>query len=259
MGGDFGRLYRAAIKAGVLSIMSAHIALSGLRALARSGCPSRGFPSCLDQPAAQYRAAAERLGFNGLIVSDATGMAGFGAWSARDEAMPQIIAGGCDVILFSHDPDADAVARGGVARGDLEQERVDDAVMRVLAFKAALGLHRAAPVQPEAGARQRTRTGAAAGITARSPTLVKDTQQLLPLDLDQTSPRARRHAGDRRAVPAATASLRLAGNARGRRLAVTMHAARAWRSFPPITTSSSTSSARRLCSRAATSSSTGSD
>ena len=41
--------------------------------------------------------------FNGLIVSDATGMAGLGAWGPRRQTLPEVIANGCDVILFAND------------------------------------------------------------------------------------------------------------------------------------------------------------
>ena len=124
----------------------------------------------------------ERLGFNGVIVSDATSMAGLGAWAGRKVAIPQLIAGGCDVILFSRDPVADVEAlRSAIKNGELDQSRVDDAVMRVLGLKAALKLHLPqAAAAPAFGAKESKEIARA--VTARAPTLVKDTQNLLPLD-----------------------------------------------------------------------------
>ena len=59
------------------------------------------------------------------------------------KAIPEILSAGCDVILFSHDPEADVAAiKAALKDGSLDQERVDEATLRVLAFKAALGLHR---------------------------------------------------------------------------------------------------------------------
>ena len=80
----FGRLYRAAIEAGVMSVMSAHIAFP---AFVRSLEPEAGLEAF--RPASVSRLLnvellRRRLGFNGLIVSDATPMAGFGAWASRD-------------------------------------------------------------------------------------------------------------------------------------------------------------------------------
>ena len=78
---SFGRLYRGAIAAGALSVMSAHIALP---AFVRALDPDAGLEAF--RPASISRLLNEellrkRLGFNGLIVSDATPMAGLGAWA----------------------------------------------------------------------------------------------------------------------------------------------------------------------------------
>ena len=183
----FGRLYRAAIDAGVLSVMSAHIAFP---AFVRSIDPDAGIEA--------YRPASiskilnqtllrERLGFNGLIVSDATPMGGLGAYSSRDEHLAELIANGCDVILFSDDPDADfARIRKALAEGTLPQARFEDALRRILGLKARLGLHKPHRIPDLDHARANLATPqslkAAAEATARVPTLVKDTQKLLPLD-----------------------------------------------------------------------------
>jgi len=177
----FGRLYRGAIEAGALSVMSAHIALP---AFVRSLDPEAGLEAF--RPASISRLLNEellrnRLGFNGLIVSDATSMAGLGAFSKRSEHLPQIIGAGCDVILFSDHPERDlAYLWAALDDGRLSWERVDDAIIRQLGLKAAMGLHR--PAAP-AGALASPETRAfAEGVARRAPTLVKDTQNLLPLD-----------------------------------------------------------------------------
>ena len=55
------------------------------------------------------------------------------------DALAHRIIAGCDVILFSDDPNADLMYLvKAVADGRLTQERVDEAVTRVLALKAAL-------------------------------------------------------------------------------------------------------------------------
>lgn len=180
----FGKLYRAAIRAGVMSVMSAHIALPAFVRSLDPGARIDAFRPASLSGALNVELLRNRLGFNGLIVSDATGMAGFGAWSARDDAIPQVLRAGCDVILFSHDPEADVAAiKAALKRGDLDQQRLDEATLRVLAFKAAIGLHR--PAQPRDRSLVRgsiANRQAADRITARVPTLVKDTQKLLPLD-----------------------------------------------------------------------------
>jgi beta-N-acetylhexosaminidase len=181
----FGRLYRAAIAEGVMSVMSAHIALpSWVRALNPDAGLEAFKPACLSHEL-NVGLLRDKLGFNGLIVSDATPMGGLTSWGNRQTVVPQLIAAGCDVILFSDDPLTDVAAiEGAVARGDLAQARIDDAVMRVLALKAALGLHSA---DTDTAASRLARIGApgnraaARAVTQRAPTLVKDTQHLLPL------------------------------------------------------------------------------
>ena len=178
----FGRLYRAAIDAGVMSVMSAHIALP---AYTRGKTADAGLEAF--RPASISRALTHdllrgELGFNGLIVSDATGMAGLKAWSRRADYLPEVIAAGNDVILFADDPDEDyGYIAAALADGRLGWDRVDDAITRQLALKAALGLHMGAgkPVPAPDAISDRA---ASRAVTQRAPTLVKDTQKLLPLD-----------------------------------------------------------------------------
>lgn len=178
----FGRLYRAAIEAGVMSVMSAHIALP---AYVRGTTADAGIEAF--RPASISRALTHdllrgELGFNGLIVSDATGMAGLKSWSRRADYLPEVIAAGNDVILFADDPDEDyGYIAAALADGRLGWDRVDDAITRQLALKAALGLHKGAgkPVPAPDAISDRA---ASRAVTQRAPTLVKDTQKLLPLD-----------------------------------------------------------------------------
>ncbi len=75
-----GALYRAAIKAGVLAVMSAHIAFP---AFVRAPDPDAGLEAF--RPASLSAVLNNdllrgRLGFNGVIVSDASEMAGLTGW-----------------------------------------------------------------------------------------------------------------------------------------------------------------------------------
>lgn len=184
---SFGRLYRGAIETGVLAVMSGHIALP---AFVRAHDAEAGVEAF--RPASVSRLLNEtllrrQLGFNGLIVSDATGMAGLGAWSKRSEHIPEIIASGCDVILFSNHPEDDVEhLRRALADGRLSEARVEAALLRQLALKAAVGLHRA-PAEPLPELASPSSRTTAEKVAGRIPTLVKDTQNLLPLD-----PRRRR-------------------------------------------------------------------
>lgn len=180
----FGRLYRAAIANGVMSVMSAHIALPSY-ILAQN--PDAGVEAY--RPAAVSKALnldllRGELGFNGLIVSDATPMAGFGSWAPRSEMLPEVIENGCDIILFSRDAEADvALITAAVADGRISAERLDQALTRVLGLKAWAGLHKGAEKVNRAALARPENKAQALAITQRAPTLVKDVKGLLPLSV----------------------------------------------------------------------------
>ena len=183
----FGRLYRAAIEAGVLSVMSAHIAFP---AFVRAIDPDAGIDAY--RPASisstlNDKLLRERLGFNGLVVSDATPMGGLSAFSSRETHLAELIANGCDVILFADEPEVDYERiRKALASGALPQARFEDALRRILGLKARLGLHKSQSLPDYERARANLATEqslkAARDAAAKVPTLVKDTQHLLPLD-----------------------------------------------------------------------------
>ena len=179
---SFGRLYRAAIAAGVMSVMSAHIALPAY-ILAQD--PEAGVAAY--RPASVSKALnldllRGELGFNGLIVSDATPMAGFGAWAPRSEMLAEVIENGCDIILFSRDAEADvALISAAVADGRISAERLDQALTRVLGLKAWAGLHQGVAKVNRAALATPANQATALQVTQRAPTLVKDVKGLLPL------------------------------------------------------------------------------
>jgi beta-N-acetylhexosaminidase len=179
----FGKLYRTAIETGVLSVMSAHIALPEF---VRSQLPDAGVEAF--RPASISKLLnidllRGRLGFNGLIVSDASEMAGLTSWCRARAAKWQLIAGGCDMILFSRAPEEDlAAVQAAVEDGRISAQRFEDAVLRVLALKAALGLHDTASARPAGAISRASDRAIADAALRRAPTLVKDVQGLLPIN-----------------------------------------------------------------------------
>ncbi|WP_261294723.1 glycoside hydrolase family 3 protein [Sphingomonas hylomeconis] len=186
---SFGRIFRQLIADGVMTIMSAHIALPAYAAEAGVTGRERYAPASVSLLLNQ-RLLREELGFRGLIVSDATVMGGLTSWLDRREAVPAVIANGCDVFLFSRDAAADmALMLDGLREGRLSEARLEEAVRRMLSFKAALGLDRRTPADRlgsleavRAGLQTERSIGVARTAAGRSATLVKDTQNLLPLD-----------------------------------------------------------------------------
>jgi beta-N-acetylhexosaminidase len=120
-------------------------------------------------------------------------MAGLSSWASRAECIPEVIANGCDVLLFPSPFEADF---GHVLRalsdGRLTEARVEEAVTRVLGLKAALGLHRKTldellpPLeQARAVVRQPAHLEVEQRVASASVTLVKDVCGLLPLSVER--------------------------------------------------------------------------
>ncbi|MBY3209701.1 glycoside hydrolase family 3 protein [Rhizobium laguerreae] len=188
----FGRLYGTLITEGVLAIMSGHISLP---AYIRSKMPDPGLEAF--RPASVSRLLnvdllRDELGFNGIIVSDATPMGGLSAWGHHLDTLPDIIANGCDMILFSDAPEEDmAAVKAAVEDGRITPERFEEAVLRVLALKAHLKLFQPSDVLPDAAdVRQLLahpdNVAASREYIGRSPTLVKDVNSIFPLDPAKT-------------------------------------------------------------------------
>jgi beta-N-acetylhexosaminidase len=184
---SFGLVFKAAIAAGVKCIMPGHIALPAYS----KGKSGRLMPATLRADLIEGL-LREGFGFNGLVVSDALGMAGFEDAGPHAEIVPMCVAAGCDLLLFPSDIAADkAHLRRALDDGRLSMRRLDEAVTRVLALKASLGLHRDAGI-PDEAERQHLFAGDehrqwAKGVAEALVTLVRDDQQLLPL-----SPRTHR-------------------------------------------------------------------
>ena len=184
---SFGKIYGTLIDEGALTVMAGHIALPAYEA--RFGGDIHNVPATLSRPLLQNLLRGQ-LGFNGLICTDATPMVGFCAAMAREQAVPLSIEYGCDVFLFNKDLAEDfKFMKQGLGKGLLSEQRLEEAVTRVLALKAALRLHekqQAGTLVPEESAltilRCEEHVRWARGCADEAVTLVKDTQNLLPLD-----------------------------------------------------------------------------
>jgi beta-N-acetylhexosaminidase len=186
----FGRIYRQLVDAGVMTVMSAHIALPEY-ARAHGAAGLEAFrPACVSRLLNETLLRGE-LGFNGLIVSDATAMAGLSSWADRAQCIPEVIANGCDMLLFPSPFETDfGHVMHALSDGRLTEARVDEALTRVLGLKAALGLHRMSAdelLPPLDAARALVRCPAHLDVERRvaaaSITLVKDVRATLPISL----------------------------------------------------------------------------
>lgn len=114
--------FRAAIGAGVDSVMTAHVAYP---ALDPSGIPATLSPSILTG------LLRESYGYQGLVVTDALIMEGVRGAGGAGEAAVRAVAAGCDALLYPPDPIAVAEALAGEVGHGLAPGRVAEAVGRL--------------------------------------------------------------------------------------------------------------------------------
>jgi beta-N-acetylhexosaminidase len=139
----FGKVYRTCIEAGVLSIMIGHIIFPAyIKKLNPNTKDKDMLPASLSTEIITGL-LRNILGFNGLIVSDATTMAGMNIAMSREKIVPSCIAAGCDIFLFTKNMKEDILfMKQGVASGIITNQRLREALIRILGMKAALGLHK---------------------------------------------------------------------------------------------------------------------
>ncbi len=168
--------FRAAIAAGVDSVMTAHIAVPALDSAETPATLSRAIITDL---------LRDELNFHGLVVTDALEMGGIAKGFGGGEAAVKALEAGADVLLMPTDPvEAIDAVYGAVKSGRITRERILQSVSRLLAAKARVGLGAQKLVNvkaipklvntPEANAR-------AQQIAERAVTLVKNERQLVPL------------------------------------------------------------------------------
>ena len=170
--------FRAAIAAGVDSIMPGHLAVPIFE-------PDPNVPATLSHNILTGLLRDE-MKFRGLIVTDAMDMGGVTRFIAPGEAAVRSVEAGADVLLMPPLPDAAmAGLENAVSSGRISVARIDESVRRILTAKARIGLDKQRLVDVP---RLNEKFGLPAfdqdaqRIADRGVTLLRDTPKLLPLD-----------------------------------------------------------------------------
>jgi beta-glucosidase len=114
--------FKAAVEAGVASIMTAHVAYPALD-------PS-GLPATVSREILQWL-LRQQLKFEGLVVSDALVMEGLTTAGGEASAAVDALNAGCDVLLYPSDAAKLASQLDkALAEGKLERQRVEQSLRR---------------------------------------------------------------------------------------------------------------------------------
>ena len=141
----FGKVYKTLIDGGLEAIMAGHIMQPAYTRFFNPDIADDDIMPATLSPELITGLLRGKLGFNGMVLTDASHMVGLTCRMKRRDLMPAAIAAGVDMFLFFNDMDEDFQAmKLGYLDGRITEERLTDALRRILALKAHIGLHRKA-------------------------------------------------------------------------------------------------------------------
>lgn len=139
---SFGRVYRNHIENGVEMIMAGHIALPEYQKALNPSLKDEDIMPATLAPELIQDLLKTKLDFNGMVITDAAHMLGMTSAMRREDYVPLSIAAGCDMFLFFNDIEEDTMfMMNGYKNGVITEERMTDALRRILGLKAKLNLH----------------------------------------------------------------------------------------------------------------------
>jgi beta-N-acetylhexosaminidase len=175
--------FQAGINAGAKALMTAHTIFPAF---------DKEFPATLSSKILTDLLRGE-MGFKGVIVSDAIGMAAILKKWPLPQACAMAIKAGVDTILLKADDESRSQClfgiKSAIERGELSQERLDDAVRRLLCMKYDQGLFdKAGKMDPEktkALVRSQEAIAFSWEVAHKALLVVRDDKKLLPLSKDK--------------------------------------------------------------------------
>ena len=194
--------FQASVNAGVGSVMIGHIALPQIDSTSIKPLPRNVKSKPIDTDEAgeiveekstipatlspvMGRILRNDMKFTGMIVTDALSMSGLTIYFTPEESAVRALEAGADMLLKP--VDVDATFRGvreAVRSGRITEQRIEESVRKLLAWKYDLGLveQRLTPIDAIdriVGSRDVLKL--AGEIAERAVTLVRDEDKLLPL------------------------------------------------------------------------------
>jgi beta-N-acetylhexosaminidase len=171
--------FKAAIAAGVKAIMTGHSIYPAY---------DDKYPTTLSEKIIKGL-LREELGFDGVIVTDAIGMAAILKQWPLPRACAMAIKVGCDTILLKADDESRSQCFFGVKQavesGEISEERLNEAVTRLLRMKYDQGLFETAgkkdPKKAQAYAMSRPVINLSWEVAKKALIVMRDDKKMLPL------------------------------------------------------------------------------
>jgi len=172
--------FQAGIDAGAKALMTAHTIFPAY---------DKEFPATLSHKILTGLLRGQ-MGFKGVVVSDAIGMAAILKKWPLPQACAMAIKAGVDTILLKADDESRSQCffgiKGAVERGELSEERLTDACRRLLRMKYDQGLFTKAgkmdPAATEAHVNSVEVQGFSRAVAEKALLVVRDPKKLLPLN-----------------------------------------------------------------------------
>jgi len=169
--------FKQAIKAGVDSIMTAHIYVPAIES--RKGIPATLSYNILTN------LLREELGYTGIVITDCLEMKAIADNFGTVEGSIMAIEAGTDIVLVSHSLDKQKAAIEAVTRalkeGKISEERINQSVLRILRLKERrIGLE-SPPISDYRKINKKMGEEVAYQISRAGVTLVKDEDNLIPV------------------------------------------------------------------------------
>jgi beta-N-acetylhexosaminidase len=175
--------FQAGINAGAKALMTAHTIFPAY---------DKEFPATLSSKILTDLLRGE-MGFKGVIVSDAIGMAAILKKWPLPQACAMAIKAGVDTILLKADDESRSQClfgiKSAIERGELSEGRLDDAVRRLLCMKYDQGLFEKAgkmnPEKTKANVWSKEVIEFSQEVAHKALLVVRDDKKLLPLSKDK--------------------------------------------------------------------------
>jgi len=177
------KAFQAGVDAGASALMTAHTIFPAY---------DEEYPATLSKKILTDLLRGE-MGFDGIIVSDAIGMAAILKKWPLPQACAMAVKAGVDHILLKADDESRSQCLFGIKQavenGELSEERVDDAVRRLLNRKYDQGLFEKAgkmdPKETTAIVRSKENIDFSWEVAHKALLVVRDDKKLLPLSKDK--------------------------------------------------------------------------